>query len=159
MSDSVNEPTCQDIFDDPARIRDLPLTMLAKFSQQAKAGQEFWKEVAELCLDEAARQVTADIKAAMADKPDLCGTAKIDKGDIVLEVSVSKKVEWDAAGLKLAATKLKESGHNPSELIDVTYGVKEKAYSAWPSNIRDIIKPARTVKVGEPKVKFLPKDA
>lgn len=159
MSELINEPTPQSVFDNPESIRDLPLTMLMAWSQQAKAAQEFWKEVADLCSAEAVRQKRAEIDKIMADKPDQAGTSKIDVGELVLEVSVSKKVEWDAEKLKAAAKRLQEGGHNPAELIDIDYSVKEKAYSAWPSNIRDIVRPARTVKTGEPKAKFIPKEA
>lgn len=74
------------------------------------------------------------------------------------KVTVGKNVSWDQDELDRVTTHIREQwGSNPADYINTKMTVSETAYNAWPSEIRDLFTPARTVKPGSPKVEFLDK--
>jgi hypothetical protein len=83
------------------------------------------------------------------------GTVSLDAGDgFVVRADLPKKVAWDAAGLDAAVAKLREWGEDPAEYVAVEVKVSETKYNAWPSSVRDLFTPARTVATGSPSYKL-----
>ena len=62
-----------------------------------------------------------------------------------------KRVDWSQPKLAEAVETIKGWGEDPSEYVDTTIKVQERKFDAWPSAIRDLFEPARTVKTGKPK--------
>jgi len=87
------------------------------------------------------------------------GTVRLDHDDAVVICDLPKKVEYDQAKLQQAVATLQmEWGENPSEYVQIEIKVPESKYNAWPSKIRELFEPARTVGTGKPTYKIELKD-
>ena len=82
------------------------------------------------------------------------GTVRFEDGDVTVIADLPKKVEWDQDKLAAVVERIRAAGDNPTEYVEVTYKVAERAYTAWPTHIRDAFAPARTVRVGRPTFKL-----
>ncbi len=81
------------------------------------------------------------------------GTVSIDDGEYVIRANLPKKVEWDAERLAEAVDQIRSWGEDPDEYVSTEFKVSESGYNAWPSAIRIMFEPARTVGVGRPTYK------
>lgn len=81
------------------------------------------------------------------------GTVTVLSGDFAIKCDLPKKIEWDDDALADAEAKLRDMGENPTEYIVVKRAVKESAYNGWPSSLRSMFEPARTVSAGKPTFK------
>lgn len=83
------------------------------------------------------------------------GTVTItdDEGNKI-KADLPKKVEWDQALLQKAIAQLKEWNENPDEYVTTEIKVSETKYNAWPTPIKTLFTPARTVKTGTPTYKI-----
>lgn len=82
------------------------------------------------------------------------GTNHRRDGAFDVTVNVPKKVDWDQAKLADGIAKLREMGEDPTEYVDTKLSVQERKFTAWPSALRDLFEPARTVKAGKPTFAF-----
>ena len=80
------------------------------------------------------------------------GTIRFDDGDFIVVADLPKRVDWDQAQLVDVVARIRASGDDPAQYVDVTIKVPERKYSAWPDGIRASFEPARTVRVGALKV-------
>lgn len=87
------------------------------------------------------------------------GTVRIGDGGYEVVVDRQKKVEWNQTELGLVFRTIQAAGDDPTEYIKVTYGVDERAYTAWPAHIRNTFEPARLTKPGATSVKLVQKEA
>lgn len=78
------------------------------------------------------------------------GRVSIRDGELIIKADLPKKVEWDEDGLAAAERQLADMGEPVGEYIRVKRIVMEGAYEKWPSSLRAIFTPARTVGVGRP---------
>lgn len=81
------------------------------------------------------------------------GTVSLDDGDYVIRADLPKKVEWDSALLNEAVEAIRGWGEDPGEYVSIEVKVAESRYNAWPSPIRSMFEPARTVSSGRPTFK------
>ena len=79
------------------------------------------------------------------------GTTHLVDGDYDIKITVPKNVSWEQDKMRAAVETIKGWGEDPAEYVDTKITVSERAYDAWPSAIRDLFEPARTVKQGKPK--------
>ncbi len=77
------------------------------------------------------------------------GVVHIEVDGISISADQSKKVSWNQEQLAEIEQRIRDSGEDPREFIDVTYKVAEKKYNAWPEHLRSSFTPARTVKKGK----------
>lgn len=82
------------------------------------------------------------------------GTVRIDEENVIVVCDASKKVSWDQAALRQAVETVKSWGSNPDEFVTAELKVSERAYSAWPTEIRKVFEPARTTATGKPTFAF-----
>lgn len=82
------------------------------------------------------------------------GTVTVVDGDFAIKADLPKKVEWDDDLLAEAEAKLRDMGEDPTEYIVVKRAVKEAAYNGWPSSLRAMFEPARTVGAGKATFKI-----
>lgn len=140
-------------------IADLPveqLSMLAEDIAEQKAQVKLWEE----WLNGALTLRYADqTKAARAAGGKDSGTVRLDDGMYEVVANLPKKPKWSAAELRKAVATVKSWGEDPEEYVDVEFKVPEAKYKAWPSTIRDVFAPARTLEVGKETYKFQPKKA
>jgi hypothetical protein len=79
------------------------------------------------------------------------GRVRFGDGLFVIVADVPKRIDWDQDKLAAIVTRIRQSGDDPAEYVRTTYEVSERAYTAWPSPIRSLFEPARTVKLGKPR--------
>ena len=79
------------------------------------------------------------------------GRVRLGDGPFVIVADLPKRVEWDQDQLAAIVARIRRSGDDPAEYVRTSYEVSERAYTAWPSAIRRLFEPARTLKVGKPR--------
>jgi hypothetical protein len=80
------------------------------------------------------------------------GTVRFDDGDFTVVADLPKRVDWDQAQLGDVVERIRASGDDPAQYVDITIKVPERKYSAWPDGIRASFEPARMVRVGALKI-------
>ena len=82
------------------------------------------------------------------------GTVTIIDGDFAVRADLPKCVDWDETGLERVEAELLTMGEPVSDYISIKRAVPERAYSSWPSSLRKMFEPYRTVGVGKPSFKI-----
>jgi len=82
------------------------------------------------------------------------GTVRFEDGAVEVTVELPKRVEWDQRRLANLAEQIRAGGEDPTEYLEVTFRVPERAYVAWPERIRQAFEPARTVRTGRQTFKL-----
>ena len=59
-----------------------------------------------------------------------------------------KRIDWDQQELGQLVERLKAEGEDPRDYIEISFKVSERKYTSWPSHIRRVFEPARTVRSG-----------
>ena len=92
--------------------------------------------------------------AQRAEQRKDAGTVRFADGDVTVVADLPKRVEWDQDKLAAVVERIRAAGDNPTEYVEVTYAVPERAYAAWPAHIRDAFTGARTVRTGKATFKL-----
>lgn len=87
------------------------------------------------------------------------GTVSLTDGDHIIRADLPKAVTWDEAGLASAEAELVKMGEPPAEYVKVKRSVSETAFASWPTSLRKIFEPHRTVGVGKATYKVEKKEA
>jgi hypothetical protein len=95
-----------------------------------------------------------EIQALLKAKDEPFGDVSIVVGNHKVKVNVPKKVTWDQGQLAAKHAEIVSSGSDPLVYMAVEYSVSETAFKAWPDDVRDYFKAARTVTPGNPSVKI-----
>jgi hypothetical protein len=82
------------------------------------------------------------------------GTVRFSDGGVSIVSELSKRVEWDQDRLAAVVDRIRAAGDDPTEYVEVTYKVPERAYTAWPEHIRTAFTAARTVRTGKATFKL-----
>lgn len=127
----------------PGVLDQLPVEVLANLKEQADAHAAAAAQMVAIIHGVFERRYAAGINAP--------GTSHRRDGEYDIKVTLPKRVDWDAAKLAAAVETIKGWGENPAEYVDTKITVAERKYDAWPSAIRDLFEPARTVKTGKPQ--------
>lgn len=85
------------------------------------------------------------------------GLLRIEEEGYVIAQDITKKTDWDKKKLVEIIEKIKSQGDDPAEYVDITYKVSEHKFKSWPSFIRKVFEPARTIKHGKPTYTLTPK--
>jgi hypothetical protein len=99
---------------------------------------------------ERARQLRA------ADGKD-SGRVRLGDGLFVVVADTPKRVDWDQDKLAAIVARIRQVGDDPADYVRSTYEVSERVYTAWPSAIRRLFEPARTVRLGKPRYAIEPR--
>jgi len=126
------------------------LAMLLEDVAYLKADAKWLDDVLNDALARRYSPAAADIRKAEGKDT---GTVSITEDEFVIRADLPKKVEWDDDILANVETKLRDMGEDPTEYIVVKRTVKESAYNGWPSSLRSMFEPARTVSTGKPTFK------
>ena len=89
------------------------------------------------------------------------GTVRFQDGSVEITAEFPKRVEWDQTRLAALVERIRAGGEDPSEYVELSFKVPERAYVAWPERIRQAFEPARTVRTGRPvyRLSILPETA
>ncbi len=104
--------------------------------------------------DQIAATITPIANANRTAQNKETGTINFTIDGVKVKHDVPKRVEWDQAQLAGIRERIIAGNADPDEYMATVYKVKETNYRAWPSFIKDIFTPARTVKYGAPRVTF-----
>lgn len=94
------------------------------------------------------------INAQLAAAPYGAGTVTLPISLFKAKVVVSKKVTYEQEGLVAVRDQLIANGEDASEYISVKYDVSEAAYKGWPSSLKAMFEPYRTVETTKPTIKI-----
>jgi hypothetical protein len=81
------------------------------------------------------------------------GTVTIQEDGYIVRADLPKAVEWSEFGLREVERKLVEMGEPVDEYIVTTPQGAGEGLSAWPSGLRKMFEPHRTVGTGKPTFK------
>lgn len=84
------------------------------------------------------------------------GILRIEEEGHIITQDITRKTDWDKKKLAEIIEKIKSQGDDPAEYVDVTYKISEHKFKSWPSFIRKVFEPARTVKNGKPSYTIAP---
>jgi hypothetical protein len=136
--------TLDSLVNQPPTVLDaLPIDMLVNLKSEAEAHLASASQMVAIIHGIFERRYAAGINAP--------GTSHRVDGGYDIKVTLPKRVDWDQAGLAKAVETIKGWGENPAEYVDTKIAVQERKFDAWPSAIRDLFEPARTVKTGKPQ--------
>jgi hypothetical protein len=112
------------------------------------------KRVEKLIEADIMSQARDVVAAQLADAPYGAGTVTLPVEGFKAKVVVSKKVTYDQEGLAAIRQQLTNNGEDADEYIGVKYDVSEAAYKGWPSSLKAMFEPYRTVEPSKPTIKI-----
>ena len=77
------------------------------------------------------------------------GTVRLTDGDFVVVADLPKKITWSQSGLESVEADIIAMNEPVSDYISVKRDVSERAYEGWPSSLKKLFEPHRTVGVGK----------
>lgn len=83
------------------------------------------------------------------------GTIRFEDGGVTVIAELPKRIDWDQAKLAQIAENIASAGEDPAEFIDTKLSVSERKFGALPESWRKGFEPARTVRTGKPKFRFV----
>src|SRR5690606_27434028 len=83
------------------------------------------------------------------------GTVRFSDGDFTVVADLPKRVDWDQQKLAAIIERIRATGDDPAQYVDLTVNVPERKYTAWPDAIRAVFEPARTVKTGALRIELV----
>ena len=83
------------------------------------------------------------------------GTIRFEDSGVTVIADLVKRIEWDQAMLAGLVERIRADGADPTDYVDISYGVSERKYNAWHTDIRQEVEPARTVRTGKPKFRLV----
>jgi hypothetical protein len=76
------------------------------------------------------------------------GTTRFADGEVDVVADLPKRIDWDQRELAQLVERLKAEGEDPRDYVEISFKVAERKYTSWPSHIRKVFEPARTVRAG-----------
>lgn len=143
----ANLPTLQQVADG-AELKGIPLDALQAILSTADEQAKLAASVKKLINGHISDRLKAQIAQAYLNKGEDTGSVHLLVDGLDVKVERSKTVTWDQGKLAEVAKQIAAAGDDVSEYVKVAYSVSEAAYKAWPSMIRKMFEPARTVKPG-----------
>lgn len=104
------------------------------------------------CVARFGEKASAERKAQRRDT----GSVTLHESGYRVTCDLPKKVEWDQAQLAAAVEVVRGWGSDPREYVTSVLAVPEAKFNAWPSEVRAVFAPARTVGVGKATFKLSP---
>lgn len=102
------------------------------------------------------RYIDAASTARRAENKDT-GIVNIPDGEYIVKADLKKEVDWNQAELRKAVHTLQhEWNEDITEYVSIEIKVSENKFKSWPSKIRALFEPARTVKAGTQTFEFKP---
>ena len=132
-------------------IRDLPLenvVALQRFITEAKSELGTLSNMLQTGME---LRYGEQAKAQLLAKGQDTGTTHICEGDFDITVEIGKDVKYEPKGIADLVAKIKATGGDPSEYVEIKYSVSEAKFKAWPQTLRAPFEALRTVTPKAPK--------
>lgn len=136
-------------------IAALPAEELAILQQEADEALKSTKTLKEWIEGAIALKYGERAAQARADTGNDTSTVRFTDGEVTIVADLPKKVDWDQRQLAALVERIRAGGEAPTEYVSIEFTVSERAYGAWPENIRQAFAPARTVRAGKPAFRLL----
>ena len=125
---------------------DLPAEHLAMLLDESDALSDHAKKIEDRLHAIMTRRY-AERAAALRDGPH--GRVRLEDDGHIVQCEAPKRVQWDDNLVRAAVAQVRAWGDDPEEYVQIKHVVPETRYNAWPSSIREVFEPARTVSVGK----------
>jgi len=132
----------------------LPAEHLALLQDDARAGLDAANRMRDWIEGTIALRYEQRAVGARAAAGKDTGTVRFQDGTVEVVVDLPKRVDWDQPRLATLAEQIRAGGEDPSEYVEVSFKVSERAYTAWPERIRIAFETARTVRTGKPSYRL-----
>lgn len=136
-------------------IAALPATELARLQTEADEALRKAKRTMEWLDGALIQKYAARAKAVRADADKDFGVARFTDGKVIVVAELPKKIEWDQKHLSQLSERIEAEGDDPREYVEVTLKVSERTYAAWPTHLRTLFEPARTVRPGKETIRLI----
>lgn len=135
----------------PGVLDKLPVSLLKTLQEEADAHLAAAQQMQAILHGVLTRRYAAGLNAT--------GITHRQDGDFDIKITVPKTVAWDQDRIADAMATIRDEWEgNPAEYVETKLSVQERKFDAWPSAIRDLFAPARTVKPGKPKFEIAQRD-
>ncbi len=125
--------------------------LLEAVSEQEKATKAAKEKLHTACVLRWGARAQVERRSAGKDT----GTVTLTEGEYTIKADLPKAPEWDQDILDQIACTIRDVWkREPAEYIEAKLSVAEAKYCNWPSDLRDVFTPARTLKTGKPTFKF-----
>ena len=132
-----------------AEIVALPAEELARLQHEAEEALRKAK-LTVAWLDGALAVKYADrARAARGEAGKDFGVARFFDGAVQIVADLPKRVDWEQRALAGLVDRIKAEGDDPAEYVEISLKVSERKYASWPTHIRSLFEPARTVRTGK----------
>ena len=151
----TNRPSLEEIRHKPiGEIAMLPVEHLALLQEGATAALDASKQLKEW-IDAAIVLRFADRAQALRHELGKdTGTVRFEQDGVMVVADLPKKVDWDQRLIANVVERIRASGDDPRQYVDIAIKVPERKYTAWPENIRAAFAPARTVGTGKQTIRL-----
>ncbi|MCZ8147583.1 MAG: hypothetical protein O9325_07020 [Roseomonas sp.] len=151
-----NRPTLDSVRDLPVSdVLALPAEYLAMLQADAREATESAKRLQDWIEAAIALRYEQRAVGVRAGAGKDTGTVRFQDGSVEVTTELPKRVEWDQRRLAALAEQIRAGGEDPTEYLEVSFKVSERAYTAWPERIRKAFEPARTVRTGKPVYRLI----
>lgn len=132
----------------------LPVEQLALLAEDLSTAEKEVKAQRAALLATLDRRYSARAQAARHAEGKDTGVVRLADGAYEVVAGLPKNVAWNQPQLALLWARIRDSGDDPAQYIDVEYSVPEDRYNALPEALRTPFTGCRTVKTGKPTYKF-----
>lgn len=137
-----------------AELSNLPIDNLAILQKQAHQNLEQAKRLKDWIDGAISLKYQNQVQIVRQGQGRITGTIHLDDGDFKITSTIPKKVDWNQQKLRIAITRIKESGENPYEYVEASYKISETKFNAWPEHIQKVFRDARFLKLGKETFKI-----
>lgn len=156
MPSARNRPSLEDIRSLPiGEIAALPPAHLALLQEEAEAALATAKTLKDWLDGAIALRFGERAREARAALGKDTGTVRFTDGTVTIVADLPKKVDWDQVRLAALVETIRASGDDPSQYVEISLSVSERAFGAWPDAIRRTFEPARMLRTGKPTFRLL----
>ena len=141
-----------------AEVNSLPVDQIAMLLEDVAEREACTKRAKDKLTATLASRYSAPAQIKRKATGKDTGTVHLVDGDFDVKADLPKDVKWDQAALAALQVTIRDAWkRDPAEYIKATFTVEEKKYEAWPSDLRALFTPARTLGVGKPKFDLTPR--
>jgi hypothetical protein len=156
MAFPENTPSVDDMLNMPVtELALMPPNLLAAVQAEIDVATDRMRAVTErFALALEVRYAARASECRQAEGKDT-GTTRFEDNGVTVIAELPKRIDWDQTKLAQIAANITSAGEDPAEFIDTKLSVSERRFGALPESWRKGFEPARTVRTGKPKFRFV----